>query len=248
MKGKTFFKCFSILFLVTFISLFVLLLVCYITVYKEKYVMKYFDKNNYYSEIQNSIKLNVRKLDIKNKDSVLSLFTIDIIKEDVNNYISSYYKKEANTTHSSMLESKLFAREGLDKESIDNIITIYEKEIRMNNNFTLIPKSVFHFMNDTGTILVTAFNIIIISYLFLLIVCKFKNIGVLILSSSMVTFLTELIIHRVYKIDIFNGWFRELYMDILSDVCFKLILCGVLLFIGGLIIYIFEKVVSNKEK
>ena len=34
--------------------------------------MKYFDKNNYYSEIQNSIKLNVRKLDIKNKDSVVS--------------------------------------------------------------------------------------------------------------------------------------------------------------------------------
>lgn len=246
MNAKTFFKYFASLFFIIIISIFVLFLVCYITIYKDKYIIRQFKNEDYYLNIQESIKKSINELDIDNKENIISIIEINMIEEDVNNYISSIYNGDAYTTHSSKIESLLIDLK-VDESNRNKILNVYEREIRLNNNFNLVPKSVFIFMNSTSTILLLSINIVIVSYLYLVVVCKYKNMGILILLSSIMTFLLELFIHRNYKIKGLFGWFNELYTNILSDICFKLIWCGILLFIGGIIIYFFEKVVSNNK-
>lgn len=246
MNAKTFFKYFASLFLIIVISIFVLFLVCYITVFKDKYVIRQIKNNDYYSNIQQSIKKSINGLEIDDKDKVISIIDMNMIEEDVNNYVKSIYNKEAYSTHSGKIDS-LLTEMKVREDDRNTIISIYEREIRLNNSFNLIPSSIFTFMDSAETILVMSFNILVISYLYLAVVCKFKNNGILILMASMCVFLIEVVIHRVFKLNSLQGWFNDLYVGILNDICLKLIMCGVLLFIGGLILYWFEKVVTKKE-
>lgn len=259
MNGKYILKILSYLLMVIALVIFFLFLILDISIFKPSYVTNRFKKDNYYEIVFNNIKENFSKelSNVNIDDSIIQdVITIDIVKEDIDNYVKSFYKKDAFILHSLEIEedmdlkiNKYLTDNKIIIESkkeislaLDNMIKSYEDGVTSSNYLNDISSNFYTIRNSSTFIMIITIITALVTYLLLLFIFKVKPLGKVFMATSTIIILFELYMQgKVVRFSFNNQYIIAIYKNIYNDILMKMLLVGILLFIAGLIFFIFER-------
>ena len=264
MKKKTVFKLLSYLIIVIALVIFFLFLILDVSVFKRSYINNRFKKDNYYEIVFNNIKENfTERLSSVNIDDTIAdkVVTIEMVTEDIDNYVKGFYDKTSFVLHSLEIEESINLKinqyltdnniiiESKDEiaSAIDGMIIDYEKGVTSSNYLDKISSSFHTFRSYSTLILIMSIIISFITYLLLLFVFKVKPLGKVFMLTSTIIILFEVYMQgKVLRFNFTNQYINVIYNNIYNDILMKLLFVGILLFGSGLIFFLFERLFKKE--
>jgi len=254
------------------IFIFVIILIVKTTVLNEKYIFKTLEDNYYYSEIYDIIINNFESNLIQSglDDNIIyELITKEKVENDVKTVLQGIYHNIEINIDTNILTKNLNNKvdeifkslhrtpnkeEQEDIKRLENtIVEVYKDEITYDlNTVNSISAKVVKINTIVNSLLIILGIIIVV----LLLVEMFlfnefiRNMGIAILSSSLITIIIRLIIGSKYKnILIFNEIFSKIVVSVVNNFLTNVFVIGIYLSIIGLvliIIEIYKKILMNK--
>ena len=250
--------------MVLFLSLFLIFLILDISVFKMSYITSKLDENLYYkilyTQINDKFDTELKELNIE--IDVKKIIDIDMIKNDINNYLEGYYKKESYIIHSVEIETKsnkliddYLIKNNIEIENreiinqkIKSLISYYEKKVKASSILDKMPNSFIIFKNLCVPIMVISLISIFAIYLYMIFKMQSKPLGRVFMMTSLSIIMIQFIIQKFVSLKKLytNDLIRISLDSIKNDVLYKFDIVCILLFVGGLIFLIFEKMFERK--
>lgn len=251
--------------MVLFLSLFLSFLIMDISIFKISYITDKLDESKYYdnlySNIYNKFEETFETLNIDGVD-INKIVDKSMIKNDIQNYITGYYKKESYILHTIEIETKLNSfienynvnhkvevdDEELVSNEVNGLLRYYEKQIKAENVLEKVSSSFMTFKGICVPIMIISLMSIVGTYLYMIFVYNIKPLGKVFMASSALIFITQVLLQKFLSLKSLytNELIKESLNLIKNDVLLKFDIVCILLFIGGLIFFIFEKMFERK--
>lgn len=250
--------------MVLFLSLFLIFLILDISIFKMSYITSKLDENLYYKTLYTQIndKFDTELKELNIEIDVKKIIDIDMIKNDINNYLEGYYKKESYIIHSVEIETKsnkliddYLIKNNIEIENreiinqkIKSLISYYEKKVKASSILDKMPNSFIIFKNLCVPIMVISLISIFAIYLYIIFKLQSKPLGRVFMMTSLSIIMIQFIIQKFVSLKKLytNDLIRISLDSIKNDVLYKFDIVCILLFVGGLIFLIFEKMFERK--
>ena len=250
--------------MVLFLSLFLIFLILDISIFKMSYITSKLDENLYYKTLYTQIndKFDTELKELNIEIDVKKIIDIDMIKNDINNYLEGYYKKESYIIHSVEIETKsnkliddYLIKNNIEIENreiinqkIKSLISYYEKKVKASSILDKMPNSFIIFKNLCVPIMVISLISIFAIYLYMIFKMQSKPLGRVFMMTSLSIIMIQFIIQKFVSLKKLytNDLIRISLDSIKNDVLYKFDIVCILLFVGGLIFLIFEKMFERK--
>lgn len=250
--------------MVLFLSLFLIFLILDISIFKMSYITSKLDENLYYKTLYTQIndKFDTELKELNIEIDVKKIIDIDMIKNDINNYLEGYYKKESYIIHSVEIETKsnkliddYLIKNNIEIENreiinqkIKSLISYYEKKVKASSILDKMPNSFIIFKNLCVPIMVISLISIFAIYLYMIFKMQSKPLRRVFMMTSLSIIMIQFIIQKFVSLKKLytNDLIRISLDSIKNDVLYKFDIVCILLFVGGLIFLIFEKMFERK--
>lgn len=256
-----------------FIFLLAILLIFSQTVFKKSFTLNALEKNNYYEKTYGDIRESFNNYIMQSglDESILdNLYSIEKIKQDVNNVVNSIYENEQINTNTQDIKAELDSRiykileennrkiESEEKKAIESfentIVETYANGISFSKKTIEQVGSVF---TKISSLIIKAEIIIAIAVVLILIIIyalnkrdAFKYFGISLLTSGILFLLIKFLVgNRVAYITILNTTFSEILRYLINTVINTCFIVGIIFIIIGILENIFiNKNNSLKDK
>ena len=250
--------------MVLFLSLFLIFLILDISIYKVSYITSKLDENLYYKTLYEKIfdKFDTKLKDLNIEVDVAKIIDTDMIKNDIKNYIEGYYNRESYILHTVEIENKtnkmvedFFINNNIeieDKELIPNevksLVSFYEKEIKAQSVLDKMPSNHILLKDLCVPIMVISIIAIFIIYLYMLFKLQLKPLGKVFMMTSAFILIIQYLINKLVNIKSLytTDLIEKTVNSIRDDILYKFDIVCILLFISGIIFFIFEKMFERK--
>lgn len=250
--------------MVLFLSLFLIFLILDISIYKVSYITSKLDEAGYYKTLYEKIydRFDTKLKDLNIDADVTKIVDTDIIKNDIKNYIEGYYNRESYILHTVEIETKAnkIVNDFLinnnieieDKELIPNeiksLVSFYEKEIKAQSILDKMPSNHILYKDLCVPIMIISLIVIFIIYLYMIFKLQIKPLGKVFMMASSFILLVQFLINKTINIkNLYTTALVEKAVNsIRDDILYKFDIVCILLFISGIIFFIFEKMFERK--
>lgn len=237
------------------IFLLISLIILKTTLYNPNYIQKEFNKNNYYSNLYNSINEEMSNYIIQSgleEDVLKDIYTEEMLKENINDIINTSYNNKKIIIDTKKVEeslknniNKYLSKNNIeitDEESlnkfIEQIITVYKNEISLSNKVELAQKVI----NKTQNIItISIIVLIIISISIILIIKKISKeniLGIPLITSGLLLLFIYIFVTgniEITSLFIWDNNVSQLLQSIITNILLRITISGILLIIIGLI-------------
>ncbi len=245
------------------------LLIAKVTIYSPSYIKNQFQKNNYYSELSNSIKDEMSNYIIQSgfEEEILeNLFNERMIKKAVNNIVDKTYKGKDSKVDTTILEKNLrknmdeyllkYNIEVTDKESLDKFVEqmkdVYKDEITLSNSINTVKIVITKTKNIIKYGIIICIIIIVLLSLIIKIISRETLYDIPLFTGAILCFFIVSYINNniiISNIFIWNNNVSNVLQSIINHILYLINTSGIILILLSLLdIVIYKRPRKKKRK